>query len=410
MLAAKALPCACKGPELAPLSKKAPAIVVLALSGFLLWYSICTCKLSGESPGGVENFSALFFSEAQVLNGHGKYLTLDPAGAEQSYKKAILAEPSLMDAWMGLVRAEIANGKNEEARRVLGIISPALASISTWKCQELLFACELRDEPYFEKCYNFILSYLPHHIEEAGWIGSGFWGGWQKTVPHVWPCNRPVFLKELMELKQPDAAVTLFEGMEAEGPALKENDRLQFCDFLIANGRIEEAKKVWRPWKTNDASLIHNGRFETEPLNMAFGWRLRQDPDVPVERTSEPPCSESCLHIHFKGLSNVDWDLASQIVPVKPATPYLLRFTRKSSGLSTDRGVFLAVSGFNDEKFNTASTQVTGESPWKEEKIEFATPAGCEAVILRVRRNESLRMDNKLSGDYWLGPVELTEK
>jgi hypothetical protein len=69
-----------------------------------------------------------------------------------------------------------------------------------------------------------------------------------------------------------------------------------------------------------------------------------------------------------------------------------------------------AVGGFKDEKFNAASEQVIGESPWKEEKMEFATPAGCEAVVLGVRRNESLKMDCKISGDYWLGPVELTEK
>ena len=399
-----------KGPELDRFSRKAFAIVASALSGFLLWYSICTCKLSGENPSGVGNFSAHFFPEALVLNGQGKYLSLDPAGAARCYKKAILAEPSLIDAWMGLVRAEIANGKKEEAGRVLSIISGALVSISTWKCQELLFACDLHDGPYFEKCYNFILSYLPHHIEEASWIGSGFWGGWQKVVPHVWPCNRPVFLKELIERKQTDAAVTLLAVMEEEGPALKESVQLQFCDFLIANDRIGEARKVWRPWEKNNVSLIHDGRFETEPLNMAFGWRVRQDPDVPVERTSGPPCSQSCLHIHFKGLRNVDWDLASQIIPVKPETSYRLLFTRKSSDLSTDRGVFLEIGGLKNEKLNAASKQVTGESPWKEERLEFATPPGCEAVILRVRRNESLRMDNKISGDYWLGPVELTEK
>jgi len=396
---------------LAPLSRKALAIVISALSCCLFWYSICTYKLSGENPRGAGNFSDLFFPEAQVLNGHGKYLALDPAGAAGSYKRAIFAEPSLIDAWMGLIRAEIASGRNEQARRVLDIVAPALVSIGSWKCQELLFACELHDEPYFENCYNFILTYLPHRIEEASWIGSTFWGGWEKVVPHVRPCNRPVFLKELIDRKQPDAAVAMLKVLEEEGPQLKGKDQLQFCDFLIANDRIKEAKRVWRVWRKDETSLIHDGGFETGPLNMAFGWRVREDPDVAVERTSEPPCSESsCLHIHFRGLRNVSWDLASQIVPVRPETSYCLRFTRKASGLTTDRGVFLAVGGFKDEKFNAASEQVIGESPWKEEKMEFATPAGCEAVVLGVRRNESLKMDCKISGDYWLGPVELTEK
>jgi hypothetical protein len=400
-----------KGVELTPLSRKALAIVVLAASGFLFWYSVCTYKLSGQNPGCVGDFSALFFPEAQVLDGHGKYLALNPTGAAVSYTNAIIAEPSLIDAWMGLVRAEIANGSSDEARRVLNIITPALVAIGTWKCQELLFACYLGDGPYFEKCYNFILSYLPHRIEEASWIGSGFWGGWEAIVPHVRPCNRPVFLRELIDRKQPDAAVALLKAVEQEGPQLQDGDLLELCDFLIANGRLVEAKTVWRLYRKDDASLIHDGRFETGPLNTAFGWRIRKDPEVPVERTNEPPCPEGfCLHIHFKGLRNVDWELASQIIPVKPETTYCLRFMRSSSGLTTDRGVVLTVSGFKDGRLNVSSEQAIGESPWKEEKIEFATPAECEAVLLRVRRNESLRMDNKISGDYWLKTVELTEK
>jgi hypothetical protein len=68
------------------------------------------------------------------------------------------------------------------------------------------------------------------------------------------------------------------------------------------------------------------------------------------------------------------------------------------------------VSGYKDEAFKLTSEQVLGDSPWKEEKIEFTAPVGCEAIVLRVHRKESLKMDNKISGDYWLDSVELIEK
>ena len=399
-----------KGPELALRSRVALAIFLTVLSGCLLWYSIWTYRISGKNPTGLGDFTAGFFPEAQVLNGHSRYLALDPAGAAECYKKAILAEPSLIDAWIGLARVQIVDENKQEAHKTLDIIAPAIDSISTWKWQELLFAYDLHDELYFEKCYNFILSYLPHYIKEASWLSSRFWGGWEEVVPHVFSCNYPAFLIELMDSKQPDAALALFQTMEKEGTHREEKNQLRFCDFLISSDRLKEAKSVWRLWRKNDGSLIHDGGFETEPLNIAFGWRFQTGPDFIVERTTGSVFSgNSCLHVRFKGTGNINSEFVYQIVPVSPETAYTLRFVRKSSNLTTDRGVFLTVSGYKNE-FKTTSEQVLGDSPWKEDKIEFSVPAGCEAIVLRVLRDESLKMDNKISGDYWLDSVELMEK
>ena len=251
------------------------AIFLTALSICLLWYSICTYKISGNNPAGLGEFSAGFFAEAQVLNGHSRYLALDPAGAAKSYKKAILAEPSLIDAWIGLTRIQISEENKQEARKTLDTFAPAIDSISTWKWQELLFAYDLHDELYFAKCYNFILSNLPSRIKEASWLSSRFWGGWEEIVPHVLSCNYPAFLIELIDWKQLDAALALFKIMEKEGANWEEKDQLRFCDFLISNDRFKEAKGVWRLWRNNDISLIHDGGFEKEPLNRAFGWRFK---------------------------------------------------------------------------------------------------------------------------------------
>ncbi len=341
------------------------------------------------------------------MTGRSRYLALDPSGAAECYRKAIFDEPSLIDAWIGLVRVQLANGNRQEARRTLDIIAPAIDSISTWKWQELLIAYELHDELYFEKCFNFILSYLPDRIKEADWLGLQFWGGWEEIVPHVLSCNRAVFLSELIDLKQPDAALALFEIMEKEGTHWEEKDQLRFCDFLISNDRLKEAKSIWHLWRKDDSSIIHDGGFETEPLNRAFGWRFQTGPDFTLERTAGGAYSgNSCLHVHFKGTGNINSELVSQIVPVSPGSAYTLSFVRKGGNLTTDRGVSLTVSGYKNE-FKTSSEQVLGDCPWKEEKIDFTVPAGCEAIVLRVRRDESLRFDSKISGDYWLDSVEL---
>ena len=391
-------------------SRTAIAIFSAVLSGCLLWYSICTYKISANNQIGLGDFAIGFFPEAQVLSGHSRYLALDSPGAAKYYKKAILAEPSLVDAWIGLARVRIAAANTQEARKTLDLIVPAIDSISTWKWQEMLFAYDLHDEPYFEKCYNFILSHLPGHIKEASWLSSRFWGEWEKVIPHVFFCNYPVFLSELIDLKQPDAALALFKIMEKEGSRLEEMDQLRFCDFLISNDRLKEAKGIGHLWRKNDTSLIHDGGFESEPLNRAFGWRFQTDPDFIVERTAEAPYSGNwCLHVHFKGTKNINSQLACQIVPVTPGAAYTLRFAQKSRNLTTDRGVSLAIGGYKNE-FQIPSEQALGDSPWEEDKIEFSVPAGCEAVVLRLQRSESLKMDNKISGDYWLDSVELSER
>jgi len=397
------------GFQLVPLSRKVFAIALLAVSGGLLWYSIATYKLSGQNRLG--DISARFFPEARILNGHSRYLAHDLPGAAESYRQAIFAGPSFVDAWIGLARTQIADGQLDAARKTLNIISPTLASISTWKWQELLFAYDLQDEPSFEKCYNYILSYLPHRTTDASLLASKFWGGWGEVAPHVFSYNRPVLLSALMDRQQVDAAVALFEVMENEGSLREENDQLRLCDFLISNNRLKEAKAAWRLWRKKDSPLIDDGRFERGPLNRAFGWRFKIDPDVLVERGTGSPCrGNSCLHIHFKGSGNLNCDFASQIIPVKPETSYLLRYMQKSSGITTDRGVFLSVNGYKEGFPNIASEPALGDSPWKEEKVEFETPAGCEAIVLHVQRNESLKLDNKISGDYWLDSVELMEK
>ena len=100
----------------------------------------------------------------------------------------------------------------------------------------------------------------------------------------------------------------------------------------------------------------------------------------------------------------------SGIIPVRPDTGYWLRFALKSRDLTTDQGIFVEIGGYGCEEFTVSSRPVLGTSPWTEEELEFVTPAGCEAVLLRVCRRESLKFDNRISGDYWLDAVELIEK
>jgi tetratricopeptide (TPR) repeat protein len=357
----------------------------------------------------VQTASSRFFPESVLIGGRIKYYSaLDPLAAAESYRQAILAEPSLLDAWMALAQAEISLGHREEAERIYSIIAPTLSSISSWKWEELLLAFDLQDEKHFRTCFNYILSNLPHRAGETSSLGARYWGGWKEVLPRLSSSNYPVFLTQVMAAGEVDAALALWEKIEAENPDIDEKDRLQFCEFLIAHDRLREAKNIWKLWKRDDFSSITDGGFEFQPLNTAFGWRIPSNSDVIVERTTdEPYAGKSCLHLHFKGNANIDLNSVYQIVPVRPQTRYQLRFARKSRNLTTDRGVFVEISGYKCKGLSVSSQPILGTSPWAEEEMEFITPAGCEAVLLRVCRKESLKFDSKISGDYWLDAMEL---
>jgi hypothetical protein len=44
---------------------------------------------------------------------------------------------------------------------------------------------------------------------------------------------------------------------------------------------------------------------------------------------------------------------------------------------------------------------------WQQMEIAFTPPAGCYAVMVRLRRKPSDRFDNKIRGSLWLDDVEL---
>jgi hypothetical protein len=50
---------------------------------------------------------------------------------------------------------------------------------------------------------------------------------------------------------------------------------------------------------------------------------------------------------------------------------------------------------------------IRGTNIWKKEELVFTTPEGCEAVVVRLRRNPSRRLDAKIEGDLWLDDFRL---
>jgi hypothetical protein len=155
---------------------------------------------------------------------------------------------------------------------------------------------------------------------------------------------------------------------------------------------------------------LTNGSFEKPLLGRAFGWRLQRHRNVEAGRTgSEAREGGHSVHLHFLGTENLGYRHLWQLVPVKPGRSYELRFSRKARRLTTDRGVYVEVAGFRCPGLRVTSEEVTGSTDWREEALPFGVPEACTVVRLGVRRDESLKFDNKIAGDYWIDAVRLVE-
>ncbi len=335
-------------------------------------------------------------------------MELNAEAAAGFYRKAIAANPLLIGAWLALAESEMLSGREAEGRRALETLAPFLDRVSTWKWQELVLAHEVRDEAYFERCFNFVLRRLPHRVREASYMASSLWGGWAGAMPHVSEENRAVYLKELMRAREVEVALELWSAMTERPDGITRELRLRFSEFLLGQKRVKEARTVWEGFLEGESLGIHDGGFEGPPLGQAFGWRWSRQGDVAVERSMEAPHEGSySLHLRFNGARNVSFGHVHQVVPVEGGKDYVLTYAQRSRNLTTDQGVALELSGSGCGGLKQRSEPLQGSSPWTRGQLSFTVPSGCEAVVLRVARKESLKLDSRIAGDYWLDSVSL---
>lgn len=379
----------------------------------LLWYGLCLNRIAALDLAFINRHWNLFtpFATAWVLRGNQAYYEdLDPYAAEMCYRNALARQPLMIGVWLNLAKVQVALGKTDESRRILEDVSQSTSRVSTWKWQECLLAYELRDEELFSAYFNFVLERLPNRVPEAVYLARSFWGGWAEVLPHLGEGSREAFLGELMKAGEVQVGLDLWKTMEESENPPKRDLQLRFSQFLLANGAVSPAKKVWAAWRDDNQATVYDGGFEKPLTNAAFGWRVSRSGDVTVERTKREALEgKYCMHIRFHGIKNVNFAGLSQVVPVSPGKTYRLELAQKSVNLTTDQGVFVEVTGYGCKRLHAKTAALTETVPWTREQLEFRVPDDCEAVQLTVRRQESIMLDSKIAGDYWLDAVELIE-
>jgi hypothetical protein len=218
-----------------------------------------------------------------------------------------------------------------------------------------------------------------------------------------------------------------YEGaMKIWGQMITGPDRLPkvlsvkpFLDFLIDHDQIGNARTVWddleragvvqkEPAGESD-NLIHNGAFDRMPLNTGFGWRYTEGPDLRFDFSDRNAFKgKKCLRIEFPVGRNGDYELVSQVVPVKPSTRYQLTAYVRSEDLTSDSGPRLRVIELGCPNCAVpTSDQTLGTTPWHPVEVTFTTQPQTQAVRVSLWRPLGRLAPRDISGVVWLDEVTL---
>ncbi len=248
-------------------------------------------------------------------------------------------------------------------------------------------------------------------------------GGSYRQLDRVWPPD-PAARRLLLTLlcRRPltpagtDFRQQLWADLIAADEAVPLADGLIYIERLVEERRYDQARAGWielqgslglpdRDFETG-RNRIWNGHFETRLAQAGFGWTVHAGEGyAAVLAAGEGLDGSQALRVRFDGSRNVDFSGVSQRVPVDPGRSYRLSFHARAENLSTDQGIYFAIRDGPTGRPLAATERLLGTVSWT--SYSTALVAAGPWLQIRLRREPSLRFDNRLSGVLWIDSVRL---
>ena len=340
--------------------------------------------------------------------------------AIESYRRSLEKDPTRALTWLALSKAYSSYGDQKRAeyaiRRAV-FVDRANPKI-VWEAGMFY----LTEGQFQEAAHQFrhYLSLMPSDQENvctmfhAAGAEPAFMLA-QLLPPEYQFYNR--YFRFLAAYKQNAALSEVWERRTFWKPA--NEDYLEYCDFLVKSERLPEAQGVWTEFVqrnypgsvTRDSSnMIFNGNFEYPLQYGGFDWKIGNADGVEVFIDKDIKKSgRSSLAARFSGRTNPGIYIAQQVVVVEPKQRYRLLGQIRTDRLTTHNGILLEVLGQGSPSVAARSEIVTGTTDWRPLELEFTTPAGCSLVKIGIKREQSQKFDNKISGEVWLDEFKMTK-
>jgi len=384
--------------------------VFLFLAASLQLYSsfqeqmVFTDRTAGLNPESIRS-PRILTNEAQKKH----LFEADFTAAETMLQRALILNPLYVPAWLNLVTLYNDQGEKERAGKIFEYTRSLLTNINRWRWDAALVAYQIGKTEVLPDELRYIIGHIPgKQRRDSLQLAFSLWPNAGELLDKAGLENINYLFNHAVRTKQPDHALYFWEVIGQQNIAWQEKELLACIDMLLGNGRVREAAVLWRD-HFNPGSLIYNGTFASPFLQRAFGWRKGKATGFAVRiDPASGDSTENALHLLFKGWENLNFHHVYQIVPVEGGMHYVLDAEFRSSKLTTDQRPYLEVYSYKCSSMREYSAMVAAEQDWQRSSVFFGVSVDCSAVLVRVRRDESRNLDNKISGQLWMRNITIT--
>ena len=337
--------------------------------------------------------------------------------AIESYRNSLSLNPIHSGVWIDLSKAYQINNQKEEAEHALERavrLSPNNPDL-LWEAGTFWLMNSMPDKAVKAlRQYLILAPQMQPIVYDLCWklrLENSFII--ENVVPPAYEYQAG-YLTYLMSTKRVSEALYAWRAIDLT--KLEKKVFISYSNFLIENGVYESAETVWTDITAKieglngrDANtLLWNHDFEAEPLNGGFDWRIAETEGVNafIDDTVKMTGNRS-LGVAFDGLHNPDITIAQQTVIITPGASYSLRGYIKAEGITTKNGIFLQVQGHRCTGLDARTESVAGSSFWREVTVDFEAPPSCSAAVVKIRRERSQKLDNKIEGTAWIDGITL---
>ncbi|MCB2173653.1 tetratricopeptide repeat protein [bacterium] len=326
----------------------------------------------------------------------------DLDGAQRLFRQALICSPLYVPAWLGLAELLNDRGDKKRAAAIVTYADSLTRNINRWRWDKTLTAYQLGLTDLLPAELRYIIAHIPGKSRtDALKLAFTLWPDPTTLLTQIGTENLLHLFNHAVRTNRPQEALTFWHHLTQSPIAPDDRQIVAFIEMLLRTDHVAEAVPIWRQ-HFNDQNTIFNPDFKSRPLGRAFGWRLTDHKGVDQRFEPLPQPGSHAIQLRFKGWENLSYHHLLQIVPLEPQNDYRFTVQMKADKLTTDQRPFWEVYGYKCQAPRTTSEMVATNQDWTEHTIDFHVPSNCSAMVVRLRRQESTMLDNKISGRLWI--------
>jgi hypothetical protein len=336
----------------------------------------------------------------------------NPQAALRRLEAVQLDAPFAAEVWLERAEAALQAGHADEARRA-ALRAVALAPVDAAGCgRAALVLLQLNEAAAAEPLLHCQMAYSDRAREVLD-LAHAVYADERVVLADVVPpdgLHVRRYLGWAYDRDYVEAAIVGWEALATHAPTSPE--RLRHIDFLVRHGAMAAADAMWTAaYGPHPPGRVYDGDFEGDPVGAGFGWNMQEMDGARIALTAGAAArGRRGLSIEFRG-GNLAFGHVWQVVPVLPERRYRLSALVHVEGVTSFSGPRLRIDPHVScpGLVGGDSSELRGTRAWGPIGVEFATPPGCQAIIVRIVRPPTDRMDRDLRGRLDVDDVTLVE-